>query len=311
MKGKEGLVWGRGPSPARVGTAERSSAAARVRGNPRLTMMKPKTVTGIVRQLPALALLACLSVVSARAFAFAQEQSAAPSSQQTSADPAEKDKQAPKHKGAVGQLIEEQRESTGEEEEDNVNLTHAGPIRWLARKTGISVHQAHLVALGLNFAIVVVVLFWAARKSLPAMFRNRSQSIQRALEEARAASQDANRRLTDIENRLRQLDVEIGQMQAAAEKEADAEEARILKAAEEDIRKVVLAAEQEIAASAKQARRELTTHTAGLAIALARQQINVDSNTDQILVRTFASKLASHPSSRGSSLNNDGGKDDK
>jgi F0F1-type ATP synthase membrane subunit b/b' len=36
---------------------------------------------------------------------------------------------------------------------------------------------------------------------------------------------------------------------------------------------VVLAAEQEIATAAKQARRELSTHTAGLAIALARQQI--------------------------------------
>jgi F-type H+-transporting ATPase subunit b len=271
--------------------------------------MKPKTMTGIVRQLPALALLAFLPAVPARA--HAQEQSAAPSSQQTSADTAKKDNEStPKHKGAVGQLIEEQRESTGEEE-DNVNLTHAGPIRWLARKTGISVHQAHLVALSLNFAFVVAVVFWAARKYLPAMFRDRSQSIQRALEEARAASQDANRRLADIENRLRQLDVEIGQMQAAAEKEADAEEARILKAAEEDIRKVVLAAEQEIAAAAKQARRELTTHTAGLAIALARQQINVDSNTDQILVRTFASKLASHPSSHGSSHNDDGGKDGK
>jgi hypothetical protein len=55
----------------------------------------------------------------------------------------------------------------------------------------------------------------------------------------------------------------------------------------------------------------LTAHTAALAIALARQQINVDSNTDQILVRTFASKLASHPSSHGSSHNDGGGKDDK
>ena len=316
MKMEPGFVLGRAPSPVRVGTAalgcpaERSSAAARGRGNPGLTIVKPKTMTGIVRQLPSLALLACLSVVPARA--FAQEQSATPPSQQTSADPAKKDNEsAPKHKGAVGQLIEEQRESTGEEEEDNVNLTHAGPIRWLARKTGLSVHQAHLVALSLNFAFVVVVVFWAARKYLPAMFRSRSQSIQRALEEARAASQDANRRLTDIENRLRQLDVEIGQMQAAAEKEADAEEARILKAAEEDIRKVALAAKQEIAAAAKQARRELTTHTAGLAIALARQQINVDSNTDQILVRTFASKLASRPSSHGFSHDNEGGKDDK
>jgi len=131
------------------------------------------------------------------------------------------------------------------------------------------------------------------RKFVPGMLRDRSASIQQALQEARTASQDANRRLADIENRLRQLDVEIGQMQATAEKEAQAEDVRIQKAAEEDIRKVALAAEQEIAAAAKQARRELTTHTAGLAIALARKQINVDSNTDQVLVRTFASKLAS------------------
>jgi len=275
-------------------------------------MMKLKTPPVILRSLLVLALFAFLSVVPARAFAYAQEQSAAAPSQQTSAEPKKDDNQAaPEHKGIGGQLVEEKRESTGAEEEDNVNLKHAAPIRWLARKTGLSVHQAHLVVLSLNFAIVVVVVLWAARKFLPAMFRNRSQSIQQALEEARAASHDANRRLADIETRLRQLDVEIGQMQAAAEKEADAEEARIQKAAEEDIRKVVLAAEQEIAAAAKQARRELTTHTAGLAIALARQQINVDSNTDQILVRTFASKLASHPSSHGSSHNDDGGKDDK
>jgi F-type H+-transporting ATPase subunit b len=271
-------------------------------------MMTQRTMPVILRPLLVLALFAFLSAVPSRA--YAQGPSAAPSSQQASAEPKKDDKQSPEQKGIGGQLVEEERESTGAEEEDNVNLKHAAPIRWLARKTGLSVHQAHLVVLSLNFAVVVIVAFWAARKFLPVMFRNRSQCIQRALEEARAASQDANRRLTDIENRLRQLDVEIGQMQAAAEKEADAEEARIRNAAEEDIRKVALAAEQEIAAAAKQARRELTIHTAGLAIALARQQIKVDSNTDQTLVRTFASKLASHPASDGSS-HNDGGKGDK
>src|SRR5258706_15731765 len=100
-------------------------------------------------------------------------------------------------------------------------------------------------------------------------------------------------------------------MQPTAKKKPNPEKAPTLKAAKEDIRKVVLAAEQKIAPPAKQARRELTTHTAGLAIALARQQINVDSNTDRILVRTFASKLASRPSSHGFSHDNEGGKDDK
>jgi hypothetical protein len=71
-----------------------------------------------------------------------------------------------------------------------------------------------------NFAIIVVIVFWAVRKFVPGMLRGRSASIQQALQEARAASQDANRRLADIENRLRQLDVEIGQMQAARKRKA-------------------------------------------------------------------------------------------
>jgi len=54
----------------------------------------------------------------------------------------------------------------------------------------------------------------------------------------------------------------------------------------------VLSAEQEIAAAAKQARRELTAHTADLAVALARKQIHVDPATDQTLVRNFAGQLS-------------------
>lgn len=145
-----------------------------------------------------------------------------------------------------------------------------------------------------------MIVVWAIRKFLPGLVQNRNDSIQRALEEARAASHDANRRLAEIENRLRQLDVEIGQMQATAEKEAAAEEVRIQKSTEDDVSKVVLAAKQEIDTAAKQARRELSNYTAGLAITLASRQINVDANTDQVLVRSFTSKLAP---------NDDGGKD--
>jgi F-type H+-transporting ATPase subunit b len=272
-------------------------------------------IAGLLRPLLVFALLVFVSLLTAQ-FANPQEQPAAQpstqSAQPTSAEPAKKeDKQAASERKSIGgQLAEETREATGAEEEEHADLKHAAPIRWLARKTGLSSHGAHLVLISVNFAIIVAIVFWAVRKFVPGMLRNRSASIQRALEEARAASQDANRRLAEIENRLRQLDVEIGHMQAAAEKEGDAEEVRIQQAAEEDMRKVVLAAEQEIAAAAKQARRELTTHTAGLAIALARKQINVDSNTDQVLVRIFAAKLAAPASHKPAShKEDDGGKD--
>ncbi len=240
--------------------------------------------------------------------ARAQEPPAPPPSQQATGSTNENKQAAPSQTSVGRELAKETREAAGEEQEENANLKYSAMVRWLARKVGLSVRHEYLVALSLNFAIVAVIAIWAGRKFLPGMFRNRTAAIQQALQEARAASQDANRRLADIETRLRQLDVEIGRMQASAESEAAAEEVRIQKAAEEDIRKVVLAAEQEIAAAAKQARRELSTHTASLAIALARQQIHVDSQTDQVLVRSFASNLAS-PASSHKDKHKDGGKD--
>ena len=253
--------------------------------------------TALAPALLALAFLAFSSVLALPA--YSQEPSA-PSSQQ---QPAQANEPAdPAHETIAGELVKETREAAGEDEEENVKLKHAKPVQWLARKINWSVHGTHLLLSGINFAIIAAILVWAARKFLPGMFRNRTASIQQALQEARAASQDANRRLADIENRLRQLDVEIGRMQSTAEGEAAAEETRIQKAAEDDVRKVVQTAEQEIAAAAKQARRDLSNHTASLAIALASKQISVDFNTDQVLVRTFAANLAKNN-------NKDGGKD--
>ena len=222
-----------------------------------------------------------LPAVHGQVFAIIQEQS---SSEAAQASP------EPTSPGA--ELAKETREAAGEEEE-NGNLKHSASIRYLARKTGMTVHQAHLVTVALNFLIVAFLIYWYARKYVPATLRNRTESIQRALEEARTASHDANRRLAEIEARLSKLDVEIGQMQASAEKEAASEEVRIRQDAEEEIRKVVQAAEQEIMTAAKQARRELMQYTADLAVALARKQIQVDSATDQSLVRNFAGKLSS------------------
>jgi len=238
----------------------------------------------VLRSLLLITLLASLATVAPQAVAQAQDQSSTSTSQQKPA--------APEHTSIGGELAKEEREATGADEEENVNLKYSSMVQKLGKLIGLNVHQAHLLAMILNFALIVFVVVWFGRKAVPGMLRKRNQSIQSALDEARAASQEANRRLAEIENRLRQLDVEIGQIQANAEKEAEAEEARIKNAAEEDIRKVVEATKQEIAAAAKQARRELTAHTADLAIALAGKQISVDANTDQVLVRNFAARLS-------------------
>lgn len=212
--------------------------------------------------------------------------------------------------GVGGELAKEERIAEGDEQEEHSDLKHSAMVQKLAKLTGMSVHGAHLLALGVNFVLIAYAIFLLLRYGIPGMLpaafgvlRQRSASIQRALEEARKASEEANKRLAAIESHLRQMDAEIGTIRASAEKEAAGEETRIKQTAEDEMRKLEEAAKQEIAAAAKQARRELSAHTADLAIALARKQINVDSNTDKVLVRDFAAKLTNNSSQ------SNGGKD--
>jgi F-type H+-transporting ATPase subunit b len=192
------------------------------------------------------------------------------------------------------QLVKESREAAGED--DQSQFKHSPSVQFVSKLTGLDLEHAYWVCVLLNFAVIAAAIFWLSKKRLPALFRNRTTSIQKAMEEARKASEDADRRLAEIEARLSKLDVEIGGMRAAAEKEAAAEEQRIQTAAAEDARKIVESAEQEIAAAAKSARRELTAYATDLAVSLAKKQIHVDAATDQTLLRNFAQQL---PANRG------------
>jgi len=178
------------------------------------------------------------------------------------------------------------------EEDPTAQFKHSASVRLLSRITGLSTDNAYWLAVVLNFAIVVGAIWWFSKKNLPAMFRNRTASIQKSLEEARRASEDANKRLSEIESRLSRLDQEISGMRAMSEKEAAAEEERIKAGTAEESRRIVESAQQEIAAATKAARRELIAHAADLAVTLASKQIKVDATTDQALVRRFAQQLS-------------------
>lgn len=233
--------------------------------------------------------------------AFSQATGAAPSGtsapstepqkgQEGKASPKKQEAEQPRGFGA--QLAKETREAAGEDDETS-QFKQSPSVVWLSKLTGGNLQHAYWLAVFLNFAVIAGLMFWAARKYLPGMFRNRTASIQKAMEEARRASEDANRRLSEIESRLSRLDGEIAAMTANAEKDVAAEEARIKAAAEADARKIVESAEQEIAAAAKAARRDLTSYAADLAISLAKKQIHVDAGTDSSLVRNFADRLVS------------------
>jgi F-type H+-transporting ATPase subunit b len=177
-------------------------------------------------------------------------------------------------------------------EDDTAQFRHSSSVQMISKITGLTLDQAYWLAIILNFAIIAGLIAWFSKKNLPGMFRNRTALIQKSLEEARKASDDANRRLSEMESRLGRLGDEISQMRASSEKEAAAEEERIKGAAEEDARRIVQSAEQEISSAAKAARRELTAYAADLSVSLAAREIRVDASTDQRLVRRFAQQLS-------------------
>jgi F-type H+-transporting ATPase subunit b len=227
-----------------------------------------------------LLVLSCVGLVSVRA----QERSAPPQQQQATNDTSQ-----PASPG--GQLAHGSREAAGEEKDEMAEFKQSPSVLLISRLTGLNPQRAYWLSVVSNFVVIMVVIVWAGRKYLPGIFRDRTAAIQRAMQEAQKASEEARRRLVDIESRLMRLDVEIGMMRNAAEKEAAQEEARIQAAAQEDARKIVAGAEQEIAAAAKAARRQLTAHAAELAVGLAQKQIHVDAAADQALVRNFAGQL--------------------
>jgi len=118
------------------------------------------------------------------------------------------------------------------------------------------------------------------------------------MDEARQASEDANRRLGEVEARLSRLGADIAEMTSEGDKQAAAEEVRIKAAAEDDARRIVESARQEIEAATKAARRELKTYAAELAISAASKQVEVDDSTDRALVEDFSKQLTGNGSRR-------------
>jgi F-type H+-transporting ATPase subunit b len=245
------------------------------------------------RRIIAPGLLALLLVGAGLAISRAQEPATPPKQQTDSGRP-----------GGVGrQLAHETREAAGEEKDETGVFKQSPSVVLVSRITGLNLQQSYWLCLLLNFVVIAAVIVWAGRKYLPGLFRDRTAAIQKAMQEAQKASEEARRMLAEIESRLMKLDGEIGMMRDAAEKEAEEEVARIKAAAEEDARKIIAAAEQEIAAAAKAARRQLTAHAADLAVGLAQKQIRVDAATDQALVRNFAGDLGAAADKPGKDRN--------
>jgi F-type H+-transporting ATPase subunit b len=133
--------------------------------------------------------------------------------------------------------------------------------------------MADWLPLLVNFAIIVGLLIYFLRKPVRDMFRNRSESIAKAMEESREARERAVAALADMERKAREMETEtramIADAQARGEKDRQAlidEGKKIVKDIQEQIK---TGTDVEV----QKAKAELAAEAAILAVDLAEGAI--------------------------------------
>ena len=145
----------------------------------------------------------------------------------------------------------------------------------------------------INFFLIVAGAVYLGKKYLAPFLDQRAQSIREEMERSARSLEESSRRLTGIDEKLKQLDTEIGTLRRSALQEAAAEHERIEQQARTDANKILQMAEQEISAATKAARQELKVYTATLAIELAQKRIQgmISPEVDKRICRSFVQDL--------------------
>jgi len=149
----------------------------------------------------------------------------------------------------------------------------------------------------INFAILAGVIVWVFGKLLPPVFRKRAEAVSSAITDATNAKAAADAQLRDAESRLANLQKEVAELRALAEREAVAEVERLRAATHSDAQKIAAAARAEIEATERAARLELKALAANLAVdgaetLLAKQ---LTPKAQESLISNFVKTLEGRP----------------
>jgi F-type H+-transporting ATPase subunit b len=149
----------------------------------------------------------------------------------------------------------------------------------------------------INFAIVAGLVLWVFGKVLPPKFRSNAEVISSAITKATAAKNEADRQLQEAETKLANLQKEVAELRAAAERESAAEVERIRKATQVEAQKIKVAAKAEIEAAERAARLELKALAAKLAVDGAESLLakQVTPQAQESLVSAFVKSLEGRP----------------
>ena len=225
---------------------------------------------------------ATLALVPFRA--AAQAPNAAPANSTAASAPADNSTTPPAHK---------------EEAEQEQELLHAPVVQSLARMLHLNLDTTIMLLLAINFAIIFFAIAIPIARLMPKIIRKRSQTLNQDLQTARAATADAQSRLSAIEAKLAGLGQEMEKFRAQVEQDSLEDEKRIKAALSEESARIVAAAEQEINVAAAQVRRGLRDFAADLAIDQASKQLALTPETDRALIAEFVAGVTADAPGKG------------
>jgi F-type H+-transporting ATPase subunit b len=130
-----------------------------------------------------------------------------------------------------------------------------------------------MIAKLFNFAVLVGALVYFLKAPIAGYLAGRSTQIRQDLITAAETRKAATAHLEEIHKKLAALPAELAALETRGEEDVRAEKVRIAQAAAAERERLIEQTRREIDMRLRMARRELTEHTAALAVSVAQDRI--------------------------------------
>jgi F-type H+-transporting ATPase subunit b len=149
----------------------------------------------------------------------------------------------------------------------------------------------------INFALVAGVIVWLSLKKGPGFFGRRADVISSDIQKSTEAKKQAEQQLQDAETKLQNLEKEVADLRATAQRESVAEAERIRNLTVTDAKKIDDAGKAEVDAAERAARLELKAFAANLAINGAESLLlkQLTPAAQEALINNFVKTLDGRP----------------
>lgn len=149
----------------------------------------------------------------------------------------------------------------------------------------------------INFALVAGFILWLCLKKGPAFFGRRADVISADIQKSTEAKTQADAQLRDAETKLQNLEKEVADLRATAQRESAAEAERIRNLTATDEKKIADAGKAEVDAAERAARLELKALAANLAVTGAESLLakQLTPAAQEQLINNFVKTLDGRP----------------